>query len=176
MLYKAHLLSYIEYRTPALYHVTRDVLNRLDNVQSRFLKDAGVSEIDALVDFHLAPLKTRRDIAMLGVIHRTVLGIGPTQFKDFFQLAPRVDGQRHRFQLVDIRVSGSMNSLLKRSPLGLIAIYNLLPEWVFEVKCVKHFQKNLQDLVKQRATAGCEDWADSLSPRLPMSTHPLHVY
>ena len=151
-------------------------MNRLDNVQSQFLKDAGVSEIDALVEFHLAPLKTRRDIAMLGVIHRTVLGKGPRHFKEFFQLAPRVAGQRHRFQLVDIRLSGSVNSLLKRSSLGLIAIYNLLPEWVLEAKCVKHFQKNLQELVKERATAGCEDWADSLSPRLSMSTHPLRLY
>ena len=26
LLYKSHLLSYIEYRTPAIYHATRDVL------------------------------------------------------------------------------------------------------------------------------------------------------
>ena len=28
ILYKAHLLSYIEYRTPAIYHATRAVLRR----------------------------------------------------------------------------------------------------------------------------------------------------
>ena len=63
ILYKAHLLSFLEYRTPAIYHATRDVLARLDAVQSRFLTNAGVSKVDALVHFHLAPLSVRRDIA-----------------------------------------------------------------------------------------------------------------
>ena len=77
VLYKAHLLSYLEYRTPAIYHATRVVLGRLDAVQSRFLHDVGVNEVDALVHFRLAPLSARRDMAMLGLIHRTVLGKGP---------------------------------------------------------------------------------------------------
>ena len=82
MLYKAHLLSFIEYRTPAIYHATRDILQRLDRVQSKFLEDVCMSEEEALMNFDLAPLRTRRDIAMLGVIHRTMLGKGPAQFKE----------------------------------------------------------------------------------------------
>ena len=66
VLYKAHLLSFLEYRTPAVYHATRVCLRRLEAVQSGFLKDIGVAEVTALVEFHLAPLSTRRDIAMLG--------------------------------------------------------------------------------------------------------------
>ena len=50
-----------------------------------FLRDIGIDEITALVTFHLAPLATRRDIAMLGLIHRTILGKGPSQFNAFFQ-------------------------------------------------------------------------------------------
>ena len=65
-LYKAHLLSFLEYRTPAIYHATRAVLSRLDAVQSKFLNDIGVDEVTALDVFHLAPLSVRRDIAMLG--------------------------------------------------------------------------------------------------------------
>ena len=34
--YKAHLPSYLEYRTPAIYHATRVVISRLDAVQNRF--------------------------------------------------------------------------------------------------------------------------------------------
>ena len=41
-----------------------------------------MSDEDALFVFHLAPLSVRRDIAMLGVVHRTVLGWGPVQFRD----------------------------------------------------------------------------------------------
>jgi hypothetical protein len=54
VLYKAHLLSFLEYRTPAVYHATRAVLNRLDSVQIKFLKNVGVDEVTGLVEFHLA--------------------------------------------------------------------------------------------------------------------------
>ena len=69
-----------------MYHARRQVLSRLDRVQARFLRDAGVSEIEALMNFALAPLQTRRDIAMLGLVHRAVLGDGPPHFKEFFKL------------------------------------------------------------------------------------------
>ena len=36
ILYKAHMLSFLEYRTPAVYHALRSILSRLDSVQSRF--------------------------------------------------------------------------------------------------------------------------------------------
>ena len=84
-LYKAHLLSFLEYRTPAVYHATRAILSRLDAVQSRFLNNIGVDEVIALAVFQLAPLSVRRDIAMLGLIHRIVVGKGPSQFTEHFQ-------------------------------------------------------------------------------------------
>jgi len=83
-LYKAHLLSFIEYRTPAIYHAKRDILQKLDNVQRKFLKNIGVDEATALHVFNLAPLEVRRDIAMLGLIHRTVLRKGPSHFRKLF--------------------------------------------------------------------------------------------
>ena len=77
ILYKSHVLSFIEYRTAAIYHARRDVLVRLDRVQEKFLEDVGISSQDALLHFNLAPLASRRDMAMLGMIHRTVLRKGP---------------------------------------------------------------------------------------------------
>ena len=62
--YNAHSLSYLEYRTPAIYHATRVVISRLDAVLNRFLRDVGVDDVTALVNFDLAPLSTPRDIAM----------------------------------------------------------------------------------------------------------------
>ena len=87
LLYKSHLLSFLEYRTPAIYHARRDALSRLDSVQQRFLRGTGIDEVAALMHFNLAPLATRRDIAMPGLIHRTVLGKGPPHFRKCFQLA-----------------------------------------------------------------------------------------
>ena len=162
VLYKAHLLSYLEYRTPALYHATRAVISRLDAVQHRFLSDVGVDDVSALVHFHLAPLSTRRDIAMLGLIHRTVLGKGPSQFTDFFRRDPQ-----HSTKLVDPRAS-SRSALIKRSALGLVAVYNLLPHKVVCVKSVSAFQKGLQELIKSFAVTGHPKWSEALSPRLPL--------
>ena len=44
ILYKSHLLSYLEYRTPAIYHATRDILHKLDRVQTKFLEDINITE------------------------------------------------------------------------------------------------------------------------------------
>ena len=60
IIYKSHLLSFIEYRTPAIYHARRYILERLDAVRARFLRDAGVDEIAALVHYNLAPVRMRK--------------------------------------------------------------------------------------------------------------------
>ena len=59
-LYKARLLSFIEYRTPAVYHACSSRLSRVDRIQERFLKEVGLSAEDALLNFNLAPLSSRR--------------------------------------------------------------------------------------------------------------------
>ena len=83
-LYKSRVLSFVEYRTPALYHATCTTLKPLDGLQESFLRKAGVTALEGLMVFNLAPLATRRDMAMLGLIHRTALNKGPVQFKQFF--------------------------------------------------------------------------------------------
>ena len=70
--YKIRVVSFIEYRSAAIYHASDTVLHAIDGVQARFLRDMGVTAIKALLDFNLAPLGSRRDIAMLGLIQRTV--------------------------------------------------------------------------------------------------------
>ena len=130
--YKSRLLGYMEYRTAALYHATDTALAPLDAVQTRFLRALGCTELEALMEFNLAPLAARRDIAMLGVVHRTVLGKGPEHFKAFFKArgqpltkVTRLGCRRHTKQLVDPR-TGAFPELMRRSALGLIAVYNLL--------------------------------------------------
>ena len=68
-LYKAHPVSYLAYRTVAVYLAQRDVLEKLYRVQIRFLRDCGVDEKTAPFSFNLAHLAVRRDIAMLCLIH-----------------------------------------------------------------------------------------------------------
>jgi hypothetical protein len=165
VLYKSHLLSFLEYRSPAIYHAKREVLWRLDRIQSKFLDDAGLNEADALMEFNLAPLSARRDIAMMGVIHRAVLRKGPPHFRKHFVLG-------NGGKLIDPRhtIGGP---LIARSALGLVAVYNFLPQHWKDAKDVKSFQSKLQTVMKERLKDNCEDWAASFSPRIPLLKHPL---
>jgi hypothetical protein len=166
-LYKAHMLSYIEYRTAAVYHATQQILDRLDQVQTRFLKDLNIDERTALLEFNLAPLTSRRDMAMLGIIHRTVLGRGPAHFKEHFRVAV---GRK----VLDPR-SEYRGRFVTRSALGLVAIYNLLPGGITSASSVACFQGRLQAELKMRAEAGLPDWAHTYSPRIALDSHPLVI-
>ena len=82
--YKARVLSYLEYRTPAIYHGAATLLEGVNAIQKRFLREIGMTPEEALMKFHSAPLTARRDMAMLGIIHRSVLGLGPDHFNEHF--------------------------------------------------------------------------------------------
>ena len=108
--YRARVLSYVEYRTAAVYHATDTVLEPLDRIQSGFVTRLGLSEVAALVEFRLAPLSCRRDKAMLGVLHRTALKKGPSHLERFFYHAEgatrtgtRLSENRHHWQLFFLR-------------------------------------------------------------------------
>lgn len=62
----------LEYRSPAIYHATRDVLVKLDRVQTRGLEQVGMEEEHALMNCNLAPLESKGHIVVVGVVRRTV--------------------------------------------------------------------------------------------------------
>ena len=55
MLFKAHILSYIEYRTAGVHCSCSSVLAELDDVQSRFISQFDLSEESAFMSFNMAP-------------------------------------------------------------------------------------------------------------------------
>ena len=134
MLFKSHVLSFIEYRTAGIHFAFTSVLKEVDEVQTRFLRELEVTEESALMNFNLAPLSTRRDIAMLGVIHRAALREGPQQLLKFFRLAvpassfARVSRHRsvHSMRLEEWPAGRNLD-IIRRSALGSIRVYNLLP-------------------------------------------------
>ena len=181
-LWKAHILSFIEYRTPGIYHAADCHLNRVDSLQRGFLHELGLSEADALFHFNLAPLCTRRDIAILGIIHRCVLGFGPPHFREYIKFADLPDRctrrsmHAHRLQLCSI-VDGRQKEIARRSLLGAIDVYNFLPASVIECcACVKSFQSALQSMVSECAATGTDGWQTLLSPRHDLHTHPLRAW
>ena len=104
--------------------------------------------------FNLAPLASRRDMAMLGVIHRAALRQGPEAFFRFVQfdassLRHSRHHRRHFRSLVEFRNSGKKLDIMRRSLLGLVSVYNLLPERIVRSNSVKGFQAELQNIMKQ---------------------------
>ena len=73
-LYKSQVLSYVESGTPGYYHASKSVLAPIDRIQRRLLRELALTEDQALAIYSLAPLTSRRDMAMLGFLHRTSFG------------------------------------------------------------------------------------------------------
>ena len=171
-LYKANVLSYIETWTPALYHAAPLTLSCIDALQDTFLCHVDISPSTALDRFGLVPLKTRRDIAMLGLLHRVRLRIAPTCLMQLFPFERRpiysygvpLGKPRHVYQLAD-PVSRQSPMFFRRSIFGLIHVYNDLDPVIVEADNVKSFQHKLQALVKDAVhSSSAECWQSILSP------------
>ena len=99
---------------------------------------------------------------------------------DSLSKAPATSEQ-HRITLQPVakarsQVSTTVNSASLAPRPGLEWVYNHFPPKIVEQPSVSRFQAELQRLVKDRAEARCADWAQSLSPRAPLSSHPLLRY
>ena len=70
------------------------VLDCVDRVQRRLLRELGLTELEGLTRYRLAPLPSRRDMAMLGVLHKVVLGLAPPQLAAFFPLWEMLQSHR----------------------------------------------------------------------------------
>ncbi len=183
-LYKSQILSYIESSTPAIYHAAVSVLERVDRVQSRFLRNVGFTEFSALKNFRLAPLAARRDIAMLGALHRITLGLAPPQMAILFpgigaiaEPAARQNLRywrpRHNRQLAT-PVTFRSSDVLQRSVFGLVGCYNRLPQQVVDISCVKGFQRCLQFALLQSAEFGLDNWRNMYSVEWRMPAARFH--
>ena len=131
-------------------------------LQSRLLCDIGLNDTEALLHFNLAPLHTRRDIAMLGVVHRAALGQGPPQLRRFFPMrsSSLMPGGLHGMQVVDV-AAGFTQEYVLRSALGKARIYNALPQHIFNTNPnVAELQSLLQQILKSRAQSGYVLWPD----------------
>ena len=119
----------------------------------------GVDEITALMQFNLAPLELRRDIAMLGLLHRAAIRKGPPQLQTMFK-------RRVGSYLLHDPYENSRPPLARRSAWGLIPIYNRLGSGAQSIATVKDFQFYLIERVRTIVRKGLvEDWKRLYSPR-----------
>ena len=68
------MLELAEANIGAIYHATQTVLEPLDRSLDIFLRDLQLDARSAFLEHNMAPLSMRRDIAMLGFLHKRMLG------------------------------------------------------------------------------------------------------
>ena len=109
--------------------------------------------------FNLAPLALRRNIAMLGMIHRAALKQGPPQLMALFF-------RRTGSTVLNDPYESSRPPLVRRSVWALIPVYNRLGSGARSIEKVKDFQMYLQERVKTLPEKGLvEDWRRVYCPR-----------
>ena len=101
----------------------------------------------------------RRDIAMLGILHRAAIGEGPEQFREYFYRKP------HSLNLHDALEGKTATLLMRRSIWGLVKVYNSLGG-ARACKSVPDFQKLLQERAKRIVVKQLlDDWDTLYCPR-----------
>ena len=178
--FKTHVLCHLEFNTGRFYHACDTILAGLDRVQSSFIRDVGLTPVRAFLDFNLAPLQLRRDIAMLGVIFGATHGTSQESMCSLFvrqrrrvhaSIGTRLSQARHTLQLMEPTCTHSP-VLFKRSIFGLVRIWNLLPQHIVTCDNVSTFQRHLTSIARFHCRADTSSCASIFSPRrhLPLAT------
>ena len=72
--FKTHVWAIVETHSDAIFHASDYLLDKLDSAQRHFLNEVGVTEAETFKEHNFAPPKVRRDIGVLGFLHKRVLG------------------------------------------------------------------------------------------------------
>ena len=78
MQYKTHIWGFTEYANGCITHAAPSLLDAVDRMQRSFLYELNMDEEIVFLEFNFGPPGFRRDIGMLGLIHKRVLGVGPS--------------------------------------------------------------------------------------------------
>ena len=72
--FKTHVWGLMEAHSGGIFHAASTLLQKIDHVQSRFLRELDLSPECAFLELNFAPPSLRRRIAILGLMHKRVLG------------------------------------------------------------------------------------------------------
>ena len=113
----------------------------------------------AFLEHNLAPPALRRDIALLGLLHKRVLGLAHPAFEELFPFLP-LEQRTHHDKMLESHASEITfrRALWKRSVFGKIAVYNMLPTYVVQMDSVTKFQSALTEIAMQRCRNQLVNW------------------
>ena len=168
--YKAHIWSYVEYHTGVLILTAPSNLQRIDDMQNAYLRELHISEECAFVDYNFGPASLRRDIGLLGFLHKRVLGQCHPAISAFLCMAAPCPPW-HTKQIDDRREEcASRRILYMRSIFGMILVYNRLPQEIVDIPSVSEFQSRLTKIARMRCSAGRHNWRHTFHTALAYSS------
>ena len=138
-----------------MLHASASLVSRIGGLQSGFVRELHLTEEMAFLDYNLVPLGLRRDIGILGFLHKRGLGECHPGINFFLPFSSQNYAWRHPKQLeTQLEYCTCRPQLYWRSLFGLIHVYNRLPTHIVESTSVKVFQARLTAGARLR----CHHW------------------
>jgi len=167
--FKTHVLGLLESNIGGIYHATDTALAPLDRLQRAFCNNFNTNEESAFCKFNLAPLCLRRDIAMLGFLHKCNL---PDAHDEMLLLFPRRTARprgAHNKQLWN-KIALDSNctfqpELRRRSLFNLVHVYNALPQSIVNCISISDFQHELTEVARNKLHLHHNNWQTFLAAR-----------
>jgi len=126
--FKTHIWSLIEGNMGGYFHAAASLLEKIDDVQNRFIRDLGFSTDEAFLTFNFPPPSLRRNIGILGLLHKRVLGKCHPSFETLLpwqsDQVHAEGGQRHSKQLYGHNMESTHHqAIFNRSIFSMVDIY-----------------------------------------------------
>ena len=168
--FKTHIWGLIEANNGGYFHASTTLLAKLDHAQNRFLHELGLTREQAFLQYNFAPPSLRRNIGVLGLLHKRVLGKCHPSFEIllpwYAQRFSEPRGLGHNKQLYGHWVEISTHrALYQRSIFAMVDIYNNLPQSSIDASSVSIFQGSLTQIARSRCEQDVDAWASSFCAR-----------
>jgi len=168
--FKTHIWGIMETHNGGIFHASNHLVDRFDASQRHFLENLGIDERYAFLEHNFAPPSLRRNIGVLGLLHKRVLGLSHPIFQKLLPFHADVFGSlrqgEHTRQLYGhVLIVQAQHSLHARSIFGMVYVYNRLPQELVDCATIASFQSGLTHMARTRCQNGDPDWSKAFSCR-----------
>ena len=157
--FKTHVWGLMEAHSGGIFHASTSILEQFAKSQIYFLEELGETEATAFLNFNFAPPALRRNIAMLGMIHKKVLGKCHPSFDKLLPSKSYITEDRNSKQIyahwLEIK---EHRALFNRSIFGMVDLYNNLSQAVVDSSSVSLFQSRLTEVARERCKRNASEW------------------
>ena len=168
--FKTHIWGLMECHNGGIFHACSSLLEKLDAIHFKFLRDIGSDHANAFLEFNFAPPTLRRNIGILGLLHKRVLGLSHPMFQTLLPFCSDVPGAwspgDHNKQLYGHLPEANFQlALFCRSIFGMTYVYNRLPQEIVDNQTVSLFQNFHTRIAREMCENGDPDWINLFSSR-----------